>query len=155
MTEMCCRGSKWRHLVLQLWPPRHVACVYVPLQFESTIAYYTAHIFTMHEVCILFVNATLEGAAFTSQIQISQMHYNCFVYIVHEWIKGAFSVCRPCTKEKDFMLMALPCVVGMLPASIEWCSLWKVLVSVPLSLNRFTMLTCITFLAFGLFIIYL
>ena len=79
------------------------------------------HIYHAWGLYLVFVNATLEGAAFTSQIQISRMHYNCFVYIVREWIKGAFSVCRPCTKEKDFMLMTLPCVAGMLPASTEWC----------------------------------
>ena len=60
------------------------------------------------------VSVMLEGAAFTSEIQIPWMYYNYFVYIVLEWIKGGFSVCRPCTKE-DFMLMALdlPCVAAI------------------------------------------
>ena len=32
----------------------------------------------------------LEGAAFTSQIQISWVYCNYFIYIVREWIKGTF-----------------------------------------------------------------
>ena len=103
---MCRGGSKWRHLVLQLWPSRRVSCVYVPSLFESTIkhnpnpfliAYY------MHGSYIYYawglylpvsVNVMLEGVAFTSQIQISWMYYNCFVYIVREGIKGVLGPWR-------------------------------------------------------------
>ena len=60
------------------------------------------------------VNVMLEG--FTSQIQISWMYYNCFVYIVREGIKGVLGVRQPCTKEKDFMLMAQSALCGS-----EWC----------------------------------
>ena len=70
----------------------------------------------MHQICIGFqCKCDAQGPA--QRLQVRYGSHGCittalFIAIVREWIKGAFNFRRPCTKE-DFMLMALPCVAGM------------------------------------------
>ena len=83
-----------------------------------------------------------EGGTFANQIQTEWMYYNCFVL----WcVSGSMAPLACVWHEEQFY------TAGSMPEKdVDGLADGNLWVSMPLSQNRFTMLTHISFLAFGL-----